>query len=526
MKKTFLPCAGLIAALFLILAGCIHNDIPYPRIQANFLSFEVEGMEGGAVIDSTACTIDVKLSEGVDPASVTILGYTLTPGAHVAEPENFGTEPIDLTTPLSVEVELYQTYNWLIRATQDIERYFSVEGQIGTAIIDAPGHRVVIDIPMNADIAHLKVESIKLAGPGAVYSPAITAGSVIDLSTRLDIMVSEWGRDVTWSIYANKVEATVTTERVDAWSCVAWVYGKAEAGKDNGVEYRLQGSTEWTRLPADQVTHNGGDFTGCINFLSPNTAYEARTFSDSFYGEVVKFETGSIVQVPNSDFDSWWLDGKVWDPWPEGGLQVWDSGNKGATTLGTSNTFPTEDTPTGTGLAAQLETRFVGIGAIGKLAAGNIFVGRYVRTDGTNGVLSFGYAFTERPTRLKGYLKYKCANISHASADFKPLVGQPDTCIVWCALIDSDEPFEIRTNPKDRNLFDPQGSYVVAYGRLQYGESVANYIPFDIKLDYTSTSRVPKYILITASASKYGDYFTGGAGSTLWVDDFELVYDY
>ncbi|MDE6555420.1 MAG: PCMD domain-containing protein, partial [Duncaniella sp.] len=27
-----------------------------------------------------------------------------------------------------------------------------------------------------------------------------------------------------------------------------------------------------------------------------------------------------------------------------------------------------------------------------------------------------------------------------------------------------------------------------------------------------------------ASASKAGDYFLGGEGSTLWIDDFELVY--
>ena len=77
---------------------------------------------------------------------------------------------------------------------------------------------------------------------------------------------------------------------------------------------------------------------------------------------------------------------------------------------------------------------------------------------------------------------------------------------MWCALIDQDTPFEIRTNPRNRQLFDPQGSYVVAYGSLQYGENIGEYIPFDIELDYRSTSRVPKYLLITASASKYHDF--------------------
>ena len=149
-----------------------------------------------------------------------------------------------------------------------------------------------------------------------------------------------------------------------------------------------------------------------------------------------------------------------------------------------------------------------------------------MRTDGTNGVLSFGRAFTERPTRVRGYLKYTTAPISHAINEYKPLIGQPDTCIVWCALIDAAEPFEIRTNPSNRQLFNPDAEDVIAYGKIEYGENVASYSPFEFKLNYKSTSRVPKYILLTASASKYGDYFTGGAGSTLWLDDIELLYDY
>jgi hypothetical protein len=33
------------------------------------------------------------------------------------------------------------------------------------------------------------------------------------------------------------------------------------------------------------------------------------------------------------------------------------------------------------------------------------------------------------------------------------------------------------------------------------------------------------YIILVASSSKYGDYFTGGDGSVMYIDDFELVYD-
>ncbi|MDE6135483.1 MAG: PCMD domain-containing protein, partial [Muribaculaceae bacterium] len=263
------------------------------------------------------------------------------------------------------------------------------------------------------------------------------------------------------------------------------------------------------------------------NNLSPLTDYETRVYSGEDFGATVQFTTGPATQVPDSDFENWWLDGKVWCPWLEGGSPFWGTGNVGAATLGNSNTTPTDDTPSGSGYAARLETRFVGIGALGKLAAGNLFAGTYLRTVGTNGVLSFGRPFTERPVKLQGHFKYSMKEISHTyGKEFANLVGQPDTCIIWVALIDSDEPFEIRTAPSDRHLFDPDGPEVVAYGKMQKGQSVDNYIPFEFELEYKSTSRVPKYIMITASASKYGDYFTGGNGSTLYIDDFKLLYSY
>ena len=38
-------------------------------------------------------------------------------------------------------------------------------------------------------------------------------------------------------------------------------------------------------------------------------------------------------------------------------------------------------------------------------------------------------------------------------------------------------------------------------------------------------TRTPKYIVLVAAASKYGDYFSGGVGRVLYVDEFSLVYD-
>lgn len=512
--------AALTAAA---LTGCIKNDIPYPRIQPDFLSIEAEGMIGTAEIDTQSRFITMKFDETVDMENVVITSYKLSDMAYIAKGDL--DHPINLEKYYIVTLAIYQDYDWVIKGVQNIERYFTVDNQVGASVIDVTGRRVVVTVPASQGLKQVKVLTMKLGPQGSVTTPALD-GTTVDLTNPIEVKVTVHGREETWTIYGETVESTVSTTAADAWSEVAWVYGAAIEGRDNGVEYRQQGQEQWTKAPADWITHTGATFCARLTGLQPQTAYEARAYSGSETGATVKFTTGSVPQVPNSSLSEWSLSGKVWNPWPEGGTPYWDTGNKGATTLGDSNTTPTTDTSSGTGQAARLETRFVGIGIIGKLAAGNIFAGSYVRTDGTNGILSFGRPFTERPTRLHGHFKYNCATISHSNSEFTYLKGRPDTCIVWCALIDSDQPFEIRTNPANRHLFDPNGAEVVAYGAMQCGETVPDWITFDVNLSYTSTSRRPKYLLIVGSASKYGDYFTGGNGSVLYLDDLELIYDY
>ena len=75
-------------------------------------------------------------------------------------------------------------------------------------------------------------------------------------------------------------------------------------------------------------------------------------------------------------------------------------------------------------------------------------------------------------------------------------------------------------------MFDKNDPHVIAYAEISSGESVPEYTPFTLELEYRDTSRIPSYIIVVASASKYGDYFTGGDGSVLFIDDFSLEYDY
>lgn len=515
----------VLVAMTALLSGCLKNDIPYPTIKAAFLSMAAEGEVSGAAIDESNLNVTLYLGETVDLTNVNILSYEVTEGASLSQDISNG---IDLTKPLDIILSLYQNYYWTITASQIIERYFTVEGQVGESVIDVPAKRAIVYVSKSVPLTDVKVTSLKLGSAGITTMSPDYAGETVDFSKGpVSVTVKYHGNSEAWKLYVQTTDVDVDVTAVDAWTNVIWAYGSAEVGKDNGFEYRESGADSWTKVPSSWLTINGGTFTACIRHLTANTTYEVRAYSDDITSAGMTVTTGGYYEIPNASFDNWWKDGKVWCPWTEGGTPYWGTGNKGATTLGDSNTFPSSDTWNGEpGFSAELDTKFVGIAAVGKLAAGNMFSGDYVKTDGTNGILDFGRVCNERPTRLKGYWKYICVPISHSSTEYAHLKGQPDTANVYIALTDWTAPFEIRTNPKNRQLFDKNADYVIAYGGIQSGESIPNWTEFTVELEYRDTSRVPSYILIVSSASKYGDFFTGGNGSTLFIDNFWLEWDY
>ena len=51
-----------------------------------------------------------------------------------------------------------------------------------------------------------------------------------------------------------------------------------------------------------------------------------------------------------------------------------------------------------------------------------------------------------------------------------------------------------------------------------------HYNQFTIPIEYYSDS-TPKYVVICGTSSALGVYFTGGKGSTLYLDEFEFIYE-
>ena len=347
-------------------------------------------------------------------------------------------------------------------------------------------------------------------------------------------------------IVSNAIVTTQIVEGYNVWSSHAYVTGNVNTALYDALEedqkvlsfnYRKKGETEWLTQTAEL---DGSTMNATLTELESGTTYE---FTASCAGQaspaaMYEFTTEAAAQLPNSSFEDWQKPDKAWLIYPSGGSMFWDSGNHGSATMNVNVTNYDEalKAPGSSGnRSIKMESQFVGLGGlVGKFAAGNVFAGQYIGTDGTDGILGFGRTFTSRPAKLKGYMKYISTAITDRAdnaPDDAPAIGAADQAHIYVAVGDWENetgiepPVIIKT--KETKLFDKTGPGVIAYGELVQSTSTegTEMIPFEITLDYRDLTRKPLYIIVVASASKYGDYFTGGRGSTLWLDDLELVYE-
>lgn len=287
-------------------------------------------------------------------------------------------------------------------------------------------------------------------------------------------------------------------------------------------QYSLAETESWTDVDAviDTEAHTA---TATVTGLAAQSKYIYRLVdaSGDELIEVAKgeFTTETTLPLPNGSFQDWSNDGKVMNPWAEGDTPFWGTGNPGAANFIGNLTTSTDESVSG--MAAKLESK----DAIIKLGAGNIFTGDF-ELDGTNGILNVGRSFTSRPISLQFHYKYTSVAIGMIGQDVGDLAnlkGRPDSCQIYIAL--ADKSYELKTKPSERKVFDPNDAGIIAYGQFTSGKTTTNYQKQTISLEYKATDREPKYIIVVASASKYGDYFIGGVGSTLWLDEMELIYD-
>lgn len=519
-----------------LMPACIKNDLPYPTVKLYITGMTVEGQIGDAIISNDDRKITLELDETVNLKKVKVNTFEFTEGGSASiAPDSI----IDLTNPFSVTLSLYQDYVWTIEANQNIERVFNVAGQIGSARFYPEIYEASVDIPRDKGLNNIEVTDLKLGPEGATQNgtsgiPLLEWEKKGTFSiSKVRVVYSDFF-DEEWTLYVNLTDVKVGINSVDAWTRVAWIDGFGREGENNGCEYKKEGDSDWIKVDDSQLSHDGGKFVARVIHLEPNTSYVCRVYSGTEYSDEVMFTTGQETQPENNSFEYTSGTSPLY-LFDEGQEMWWDTGNTGSSTMGKNVTTVDSNFKQSGNQSLLLSSQFVGIGSIGKFAAGNVFAGKYLKTDGTDGVLGFGRPFTSRPTKLKGYIKYNCGVVDKGGD--KIANGQNDIGTVYVALTDGDGVAYddgskwsciIKTKEKERQLFDKNAANVLAYGEMILNESTEGdgLIPFEIELDYKATDRVPTRIVIVASASYYGDFFQGSTSSKMWLDDITLEYDY
>lgn len=556
-------------------AACeVPNDIPYPIVEGRITAFEVEGQcgasgkgEGSATIDKDTRTVSLYVCDTVDvkrlkvnrielksetknpdvdykdeiallPDSAACLDFARFPRKGFNAPGSHQDTRMDFSQKVKFTLTTYQDYEWTVNVEQVVNREVEVENQVGNAVIDPITHNVVVYVKKGQSLKLLKVSKFSLGGEHGKVSPDPTTQETFDFyDVRQFLVTTGWGEEQSWRVMVCHTEAAVeTTAQAFARTVNAIVSGEKPNGTTPLIEYKKESEQTWLSVPQENIQQTATAYTADIKGLQPSTTYQYRVKAGESSVDVQTFTTTKMLQLENSSFDDWCTDTKnpeLLYPWAEGGTPYWGTGNKGATTVGSSNSTPTDDTSTGHGKAAHLESKYIVI----KFAAGNIFTGSYLRTDGTNGILGFGRPFKAFPSKLTFDYKYRTSTINKVGDEaLRYMEGRPDSCQIYITLWHIGEndyeeyngekfPLIIRTRPSERHLFSPNDKRVVAYAQLTQGNDVNEWTSHTLELKYKDNTRIPTHIQVVASSSKYGDYFTGGVGSTLVLDNLKLHYE-
>lgn len=398
----------------------------------------------------------------------------------------------------------------------DIMNY---DDQVRDAVV-AGGINNVYTYDADNDISNMKINFEELftnSLDNGEYTITISATDVLGKSSvkTLNLVVSD------------DPVTTAAIDLMDVYATTAVLRANLSGdATEYGFNYRPVGSSDWTYVSG---TANGSEYSASISGLDPETEYEYVAVTPDFIsGKVIRFTTEGAPQLPNASFEKSMMDGKILRFYGEGEEMFWDSGNKGSSSIGKNITTLSTDYKHSGDHSVKLASEKIAIA----FAAGNLFVGEFLGTESlTKGILGWGRPFTARPKALKAWVKYTPATVSDANGGGLNK-GDMDEGIIYMALVDNStetygsyRPWPCMVATKQPKLFNPNGNNVIAYGEHVFKGATEGdgMIEITIPLDYKRTDIKPSNIILTASASRCGDYYTGGP-SVMYIDDFELVY--
>lgn len=308
------------------------------------------------------------------------------------------------------------------------------------------------------------------------------------------------------------------------------------------IQYRQKDTETWTTA---ETTVADNSYSAIAMNLEPATTYEYRLTdgldTPAFNISGDEFTTEAAIELYNGGFEDWTTKSTkpfVFLPAQESaypnasGKNFWDTSNAGANA--TKVIDPTQKT-TSHKVAGEYAAQLKSAEVMEFFAAASLYTGSFGSAElSGSATVNFGQPFTAKPIALKGYFQYAPEKINY-KGDKQPSgtveIGDMDICSIYIILSKgtySVNNAEISSLLTEQNVKD--NAQFIAYGELPINECVSTkgeWKEFKIPLKYKQEAlkETPTHLIIVCSSSKYGDYMTGGVGSTLYVDEFLLDYD-
>ena len=376
------------------------------------------------------------------------------------------------------------------------------------------------------------------------YILNFTIADSVDVKDPVSVVVDPTMQTYTYTFNVSTTPTKNATVSANAWAKMAYLTAKdvtSTEGTDISslkFQYRKQNTQDWTDAAATLASET---YSGKTGALEASTTYECRlVYADaSFATSPITFTTEEATELYNGGFDNWYQDGNTYYP-GESEVKFWDTSNPGTTkgwgvmvninpTTGVENPVHTPN-----GKAAELKTQYKV-----KLAAASLYVGSFGSLVPESGLpsgakIDFGQPFTSRPIVLKGYFQYAPVAIDNVGGNQPANTvskGDMDICSIFIIL--SKGTYQLNNTITETLLTEEKvfnNDQFIAYGELPAEQCVSTngeWKEFNIPLKYKEGKfdETPTHLIIVCTSSKYGDYFTGGEGSTMYLDDFELIYD-
>jgi hypothetical protein len=260
-----------------------------------------------------------------------------------------------------------------------------------------------------------------------------------------------------------------------------------------------------------------------VTFKDPEDFVKLKVTSEDGSNSLEYIFTIRDKQIPNAGFENWFQEtGMNSQPFQQPGKYkestVWATANMGTSIYSIYGTTALKEN---NNTSIKIET----VSTIGMpLIAGALYIGEFdinsAMKDPTNPVAAakLGIPFYERPKSVKFKYKYKAGAQLIQAVPKQPgnLFGGFDIFI-----LEGKDKFGMEIALEKR---EGENVTVIAKTNFQSDQDIDNLTEKILPLNYLSTE-TPTHFYISFSPSFDGGTFKGAVGSTLTIDDLEIIYD-